>query len=179
MIVPGEPIQTRIRPMTLSDVQRVWEIDVASFALPWPERSYRFEIQENPASHSYVIEVWSDGQRPEIAGMMVMWFILDEAHIGTIAIDQRYRRLGLGRQLLAEGLLEAYHKGVRMSFLEVRRGNQGAKQLYEQFGFQVAGIRPRYYRDNGEDALLMTLNPIQPARLDRLRSHPIEKHITG
>lgn len=166
---PGNQNHTRIRPMELKDVVRVREIDVASFALPWPERSYRFEIQENPASRNFVVEVAGDGQEPAVAGMIVMWYIIDEAHIGTIAIDAPYRRLGLGRLLLAESLLDAQRNGIRQSFLEVRRGNQPAITLYEQFGFQIAGIRPRYYKDNGEDALLMTLNPLQPERLEALR----------
>ncbi len=169
MIGPGSQNHTRIRPMELKDVARVREIDVASFTLPWPERSYRFEIQENPASRNFIVEVASDGQNPVVAGMIVMWFIIDEAHIGTIAIDTPYRRLGLGRLLLAESLLDAYRSGIQQSFLEVRRGNQPAITLYEQFGFQVAGIRPRYYKDNGEDALLMTLSPLQPERLEALR----------
>lgn len=169
MIRPGNQNHTRIRPMELKDVPRVREIDVASFTLPWPERSYRFEILENPASRNFIVEVASDGQNPVVAGMIVMWFIIDEAHIGTIAIDTPYRRLGLGRLLLAESLLDAYRSGVQQSFLEVRRGNQPAITLYEQFGFQVAGIRPRYYKDNGEDALLMTLSPLQPERLEALR----------
>lgn len=166
---PGNQNHTHIRPMELKDVVRVREIDVASFALPWPERSYRFEIQENPASRNFVVEVAGDGQDPAVAGMIVMWYIIDEAHIGTIAIDAPYRRLGLGRLLLAESLLDAQRNGIRQSFLEVRRGNQPAITLYEQFGFQIAGIRPRYYKDNGEDALLMTLNPLQPERLEALR----------
>lgn len=169
MIGPGNQNHTRIRPMELRDVARVREIDVASFTLPWPERSYRFEIQENPASRNFVVEVASDGQNPVVAGMIVMWFIIDEAHIGTIAIDAPYRRLGLGRLLLADSLLDAYRSGIQQSFLEVRRGNQPAITLYEQFGFQIAGIRPRYYKDNGEDALLMTLSPLQPERLETLR----------
>jgi ribosomal-protein-alanine N-acetyltransferase len=156
--------------MELKDVARVREIDVASFALPWPERSYRFEILENPASRNFIVEVGENGHTPVVAGMIVMWLIIDEAHIGTIAIDQSYRRLGLGRFLLAEALLDAYKSGVRQSFLEVRRSNQPAITLYEQFGFQIAGIRSRYYKDNGEDALLMTLNPIQPERLETLRN---------
>lgn len=170
MIKPGEIVQTRIRPMELKDVQRVHQIDAASFALPWPERSYRFEIQENPASRNFVIEVVPDGEEPVIAGMIVMWFILDEAHIGTISIDEPYRRLGLGRLLLAESLLDAYRQSIRQSFLEVRSSNQAAQRMYEQFGFQVVGIRPRYYKNNGEDALLMTLKPIEPERLETLRS---------
>jgi ribosomal-protein-alanine N-acetyltransferase len=164
--------------MTLKDVPRVWEIDVASFALPWPERSYRFEIQENPASHSFVLEIEDLNHHPVIAGMIVMWFIIDEAHIGTLAIDAPYRQMGLARFLLAESLLYAHRQGVLQSFLEVRRSNQTARTLYEEFGFVVTGIRPRYYKDNGEDALLMTLNPLYPERLAALRSRPAGTHIT-
>lgn len=174
MIRPGKPIQAHIRVMELRDVQRVWEIDVASFTLPWPERSYRYELLENPASHPYVIEVDQNSESPEIAGMIVMWFILDEAHIGTIAIDKPYRRMGLGRILLAESLLDAYNKGIRVAYLEVRRSNLAAQTMYEQFGFQVAGVRARYYKDNGEDALLMTLSPIQPELLEQMRLKPLD-----
>lgn len=174
MIEAGKPIQAHIRGMELRDVQRVWEIDVASFTLPWPERSYRFEILENPSSHPYVIEVSRDDEPPVIAGMLVMWFILDEAHIGTIAIDKPYRRLGLGRILLAETLLDAYNKGIQIAYLEVRRSNLAAQAMYNRFGFQVTGVRARYYKDNDEDALLMTLSPIQPERLEQLRHKPLD-----
>lgn len=173
MIEPGKPYHKHIRSMEMKDVQRVWEIDVASFSLPWPERSYRFEIEQNPASHCYVIEISQDEEPPVVAGMLVMWFILDEAHIGTIAIDNQFRRMGLGRCLLAEALMDAYQKGIRMTYLEVRRSNLAAQELYQQFGFVVAGIRNRYYKDNGEDALLMTLNPIDPVRLEHLRNNPL------
>lgn len=169
MIAGKLPIQARIRAMELRDVPRVWEIDVASFTLPWPERSYRYEILENPSSHPYVVEVSQDGGSPVIAGMMVMWFILDEAHIGTIAIDKPYRRLGLGRILLAETLLDACNKGIQIAYLEVRRSNLAAQAMYNRFGFQITGVRARYYKDNGEDALLMTLSPILPERLEQLR----------
>ena len=54
--------------MEMKDVQRVWEIDVASFSLPWPERSYRFEIEQNPASHCYVIEISQGEEPPVVAG---------------------------------------------------------------------------------------------------------------
>ncbi len=169
MIEASKPILAHIRAMELRDVPRVWEIDVASFTLPWPERSYRYEILENPASHPYVVEVSQDGESPEVVGMLVMWFILDEAHIGTIAIDKPYRRLGLGRILLAESLLDAYNKGIQIAYLEVRRSNLPAQTMYNGFGFQVTGVRARYYKDNGEDALLMTLSPILPERLEQLR----------
>lgn len=154
-------LRITVREMTQSDVPRVYEIDVASFSLPWPERSYRFELEQNPASRLYVAEIEREEGGHLVVGMTVMWLILDEAHIGTFAVDPAYRRQGIGRRLLAESLLQAYNGGVRRCHLEVRRSNQAAQALYASFGFLQTSIRPRYYRDNNEDALLMTLDPLQ------------------
>ncbi len=163
-----------IRNMELADVPRVREIDVASFSLPWPERSFRFEIQENPASRLWVAEYRPPQGQAVVIGMIVMWLILDEAHIGTFAVHPDYRRLGIGQRLLAETLLQAYEMGVRKCYLEVRRSNTAAQGLYEKFGFQITAIRPRYYRDNGEDAIMMTLDPLD---IQRLRSNQALIHI--
>lgn len=160
-------LRIRIREMVGSDVPRVREIDVASFSLPWPERSYRFELEENPSSRLFVAEVDKMDGTWLVVGMVVLWIILDEAHIGTLAVDAPYRKMGIARRLLAESLLNAYNSGVRRCFLEVRRSNQAAQALYSSFGFQLTSIRSRYYRDNGEDAFLMTLDPI---RVEALRA---------
>jgi ribosomal-protein-alanine N-acetyltransferase len=94
-------------------------------------------------------------------GMMVIWIIVDEAHVGTIAVAEEYRHQGIGRRMLAHGLLAARAEGMIASLLEVRRSNLAAQQLYDQFGFTIVGIRPRYYRDNNEDAVLMNLANLQ------------------
>lgn len=160
--------QVIVRPMELRDVPRVREIDLASFSLPWPERSFRFEITENPASRLWVADVQlSDGQCV-VVGMIVMWQVLDEAHIGTFAIHPAFRRRGIGSQLLAKSLLEVYEMGVRQCYLEVRRSNLAAQNLYQKFGFKVTSVRKGYYRDNGEDALIMTLENINPQKLRAL-----------
>lgn len=157
----SQALRIMIREMTQSDVPRVHAIDVASFSLPWPERSYRFELKENPTSRLFVAEVELPEGGTLVVGMLVMWIIEDEAHIGTLAVDAPYRKLGIARRLLAESLLRAYNSGVRRCYLEVRRSNQAAQALYAGFGFQLTSIRARYYRDNGEDAFLMTLEPIR------------------
>ena len=76
--------------------------------------------------------------------------------------------------ILARTLLAAYEDGARICYLEVRRSNQAAIQLYEQFGFVLTSIRPRYYRDNNEDALLMTLDPIEPKKIRPFLDRPVE-----
>jgi ribosomal-protein-alanine N-acetyltransferase len=145
-----------IRRMRLEDVPAVHVIDVVSFSLPWPERSLRFELTENPTSRAWVVEI--DG---EIAAMLVLWLIIDEAHIATIAVLPEFRRRGIGEKLLLHALHEAHLEGAKRAFLEVRKGNVAAQSMYLKYGFIVSGIRKGYYKDNHEDAILMDLNNIE------------------
>jgi [ribosomal protein S18]-alanine N-acetyltransferase len=163
-----EVVKVAIRPMTLADIQTIRQIDVRSFSLPWPERSYHFELTENPASRSWVAEVQGKDGQKQLAGMLVLWQIIDEAHIGTIATDPDFRRHGIARRMLAVALLDASRVGIQKVFLEVRRGNTAAQALYQSFGFEVSSVRRHYYQDTGEDALLMTLEEIRPDLLDQM-----------
>ena len=150
----------QIRPMRLEDVPRVHEIDRLSFNLPWPERSYRFEVSENDHSSPWVVEtVRPDGPggSPEVVAMMVNWIIIDEAHIATIAVHPDYRRRKIAEQILLQAFDELYKEGVLKVFLEVRRSNEAALTLYRRLGFIEDGIRKRYYKDNQEDDILMEM----------------------
>jgi [ribosomal protein S18]-alanine N-acetyltransferase len=157
-----------LRPMRLEDVEQVHDIDVLSFSLPWTERSYRFELTENPAAALFVAEISDADGKAQVVGMISTWFIIDEVHIATIAIHPDYRRRGIGRRLLAHGMLHSAYKGANTAMLEVRRSNLGAQDLYRQFGFVEIGIRAHYYQDNNEDALLLNLEPIDVETLRRL-----------
>ena len=88
-----------IRRMTLNDLPAVMELDQISFTMPWPERSFHFELTDNPASRCWVYEL--DGK---IAGMIVAWLLVDEAHIATIATHPEYRRQGIAKKLLTYAL---------------------------------------------------------------------------
>lgn len=160
-----------IRPLQPEDLEAVKEIDRLSFSLPWPENAYRFELFENPGSRLWVAELHLAEGKPVIAGVIVVWLILDEAHIATLAVHPQYRRLGLARELLATALLAAIRAEMRLATLEVRAGNLAAQQLYRHFGFEVVGGRPRYYRDNNEDALIMTVSGFDDAYLQWLENH--------
>lgn len=144
-----------VRRMSLADLPEVLEIDHLSFPLPWSERSYRFELTENPASHM-LVAVSPENGRPRVLGYAGFWMVIDEAHISTLAVHPDHRRTGLGAELLRAVLDEAARRGAELATLEVRVSNRAAVNLYHKFGFQIVGRRPRYYRDNGEDALLMT-----------------------
>ena len=97
----------------------------------------------------------------QVVGMVVTWIILDEAHIGTIATHPLYRRRGVAEALLRRALHDATLHGAQKAFLEVRRSNLAAQGLYRKFGFEIAGVRPHYYKDNQEDALLMNLDSLE------------------
>ena len=142
-----------VRRMTVADVPAAHEIDVLSFTLPWPERSMRYEVEGNPAARCWVAE-W-DGR---IAGVLILWMILDEAHIATIATHPDFRKQGIAKKLLIEALNIAHGEGAQSALLEVRAGNEAALKMYEAFGFEAVGRRERYYKDNFEDAILMTSN---------------------
>ena len=146
-----------IRKMTVHDVPAVAQIDQLSFSLPWPEHSFQYEVSENRVSRCFVAET----EDKQIAAMIVSWIIVDEMHIATIATHPEFRRQGIGERILREALLDARDIGAQLAFLEVRAGNQVAQAMYRKFGFVVSGKRPRYYKDNGEDAILMTLQPLE------------------
>lgn len=103
-----------------------------------------------------------NGNDFSIVGMIVIWMIIDEAHIATIAVHPNFRRQGIARFLVTAGLDEAIKNKMKTATLEVRAGNLAAQTLYRQFGFESVGIRPRYYKDNAngvtayEDAIIMT-----------------------
>jgi ribosomal-protein-alanine N-acetyltransferase len=150
-----------IRKMKLEDVEQVIAIDRVSFSLPWPERSFRYELKDNPASRCWVAEAHG-----KIVGMIVVWLIVDEAHVATIATHPEFRRQGIAKQLLSHALRHLSMEGARSSFLEVRQSNIAAQEMYRKLGFEETGLRQRYYKDNDENALLMTLESLQDFQED-------------
>jgi ribosomal-protein-alanine N-acetyltransferase len=102
-----------------------------------------------------------------------MWLMVDEAHITTFAVHPRWRRRRIGEHMLITLLDLAVARRAREATLEVRLSNLAARRLYEKYGFRPVGLRPRYYSDDNEDALIMTTEPLDSARMiariERLR----------
>jgi ribosomal-protein-alanine N-acetyltransferase len=157
-IDPGNLSGLSIRKMTEDDLEQVVAIDQVSFSLPWPARSFKFEVMDNEASRNWVAVL--DGR---IVAMMVGWFLVDELHVATFATHPDFRGRGIGRRLLTHALLAAKAEGATRSILEVRASNEIALKMYRSFGYVEDGRRKEYYKDNNEDAILMTLDD-----LDRL-----------
>ena len=157
-----------IRPMQEQDIEPVLSIDRVSFSLPWPASAYHYEIKENPRSLLWVAEAIGGESPSRVIGMIVVWMILDEAHIATIAVHPDFRGRGIAKSMLIVALREAIHQRATQATLEVRASNLAAQNLYLQFQFHIVGQRPRYYRDNNEDALIMTANNLGKRYLEWL-----------
>ena len=163
-MVARPPLRFRIEPMRLEDVPEVHVIERASFTTPWPDDAYRSEIQTNRLA-TYLVARLGD----QVVGFAGIWLMVDEAHITTFAVHPAYRRRRIGERLLMTLLDAAEERHAREATLEVRLSNVAARRLYEKYGFRPVGLRPRYYSDNGEDALIMTTEPLaSPAMRDRL-----------
>jgi ribosomal-protein-alanine N-acetyltransferase len=156
--------------MESRDLEAVQAIDRMSFSMPWPSSAYAYELYENPRSLLWVAETSAAGAPPQVVAAIVVWLIIDEAHIATIAVHPDYRRQGIAQELLCIALEDAIQHGSVSATLEVRARNLPAQKLYRRFRFEVVGNRPRYYRDNDEDARIMTANGLDDGYLDWLCS---------
>lgn len=161
-------ITISVRPMQPEDLEAVHAIERSSFPTPWSLNSYRNELHSNSAANMWVAELELEEGQKRIIGMIVIWLLVDEAHIGSVAVDLPFRRQGVACKLLITALLACIHKGAVTASLDVRESNLAAQSLYQRFGFEMVGRRVRYYRDNHEDALLMTLPELYPALIENI-----------
>jgi ribosomal-protein-alanine N-acetyltransferase len=156
----AQEVPVILRPMELTDLPQVEALDKQAFPTPWPENAFRYELTRNPHSICWVAELPSIGRQTRIIGSVVVWLVVDEAHIASLAVDKAFQQHGIGRQLMARALLLCLEGGARLAMLEVREGNLAAQKLYRKFGFEVVGARKAYYQDTNEDAILMTLSSL-------------------
>ncbi len=139
-----------VRKMKLTDIDSVVDIEKSSFPIPWTRGTFIAELKMNKLARYYVVEF-----RGKVVGYGGVWLIMDEAHITNIAIHPEYRGKGIGKRLV-EGLIEEVLKiNIHRITLEVRRSNTAAQALYKKLGFVPCGVRPEYYQDNREDAIIM------------------------
>ena len=141
-----------IEPLAfMSDLDRILEIEQASFVNPWTREMYLAELENHGVSFCFVVRDSSQ----QVIGFCSFWRVLDELHINNLAVAPERRGSGAGTALLKEVLREGTRMGARRATLEVRRSNEGARRLYERLGFSVAGVRRSYYSNPVEDALVL------------------------
>jgi ribosomal-protein-alanine N-acetyltransferase len=146
-------VSPRVLPMLPSDLDAVCRIAEDSFPVPWTRGTFLQEIEREWA----VTRVLKTGNPAELCGFLAYWVVSDEIHLHNIAVRSDLRRRGYARALLCDMLREARERSVRTVWLEVRSSNRAALCLYRSLGFAQAGVRPGYYADNDEDAVIMAL----------------------
>ena len=150
---PAAAIQ--VRRLTYADLPQVVAIERRSFTTPWSLAMFVLELSK-PSGICLAAEAVSDGDR-ELAGYLICSRYDTVWHVMNVAVDPDLRRRRIATTLL-ETLIARVEPEAQLT-LEVRRSNTGAIELYEGFGFRSAGVRRRYYQDNGEDALVMWRTP--------------------
>jgi [ribosomal protein S18]-alanine N-acetyltransferase len=139
--------------MTLDDLPSVMELERVAFSNPWSTDMVRRELTQD---WSMVLVI--EEEAGALLGFVIFWLVHDEVHILNVAIDPVQRRRGLGRQVMLAALSHGRSHKCRLATLEVRRSNVAATRLYESLGFRAVGLRPNYYADNHEDAVVMILD---------------------
>jgi ribosomal-protein-alanine N-acetyltransferase len=142
----------QIRRLTYADLPQVIAIERRAFPTPWSLAMFVLELSK-PSGICLAASL--DGR---LAGYLVCSRYERVWHIMNVAVDPDHRRRGIATSLL-DRLFERVADDAARYTLEVRRTNDGAIALYERFGFRVAGVRRRYYQDNGEDAYVMWRTP--------------------
>jgi ribosomal-protein-alanine acetyltransferase len=142
--------------MTEADLDAVRAIEVAAYATDaWSRRTLEDELVNGFSS--YVVAEAPNGR---VAGYAGVWFMRDQVHLATIAVDPPFQRLGIAARLLLRCFELAEEAEMPSLVLEVRESNTGAQALYERFGFRHIGRLRNYYRNDGEDALVMETPPL-------------------
>jgi [ribosomal protein S18]-alanine N-acetyltransferase len=148
--------RVEIAPMREEDIDAIVEIESHAFRNPWPRQVFSEEIGREWAYVDVVRERDPAGAS-QVVAFCNYWLVRDEIHLLNIAVHPDRRRGGHGRRLMDHMLAFARHHDCRYVTLEVRRSNEPAIAMYRGYGFEEVGLRPRYYAEDGEDALVMTL----------------------
>jgi ribosomal-protein-alanine N-acetyltransferase len=144
------PVPATIRRLAYSDLPAVISIERRSFPTPWSLAMFVLELSKP----SGICLAATAGD--ELLGYLVCSRYDQVWHLMNVAVAPEHRRGGVARRLITK-LIEEGGGGLPFT-LEVRVSNQPAIAMYERLGFRSAGVRPRYYQDNGEDALIMWLD---------------------
>jgi ribosomal-protein-alanine N-acetyltransferase len=154
MAVNKLPQAFDVEPMRLGDLDAVMAIESASFRSPMPAHMVLEEMGREWAH----IDVVRDRAQRSVVAFTNYWLVADEVHLLNLATRPEARRAGHASRLLAHIIEEGRRANCRFVTLEVRRSNAAASRLYRRFGFRAVGVRPNYYAEDQEDAIVMLLD---------------------
>jgi ribosomal-protein-alanine N-acetyltransferase len=143
-----------IEPMKAADLDAVMEIERVSFRSPWSRQVFLEELTREWAH----VDIVRDASSGEIVGFANYWLVADEVHVLNLATHPQARRAGHASRMMAHMVDFARRELCRYVTLEVRRSNAAALRLYRRFAFRAIGVRPNYYAEDQEDAIVMLLD---------------------
>ena len=152
----------RIEPMTTEHIDEVLKIEEVASPEPWTRGIFTDELSSNQRAY-YVAVAGSRVEGPRVVGFAGLLMQVTDGHVANIAVDPLHRRRRIAARLLLALCRAGVARGARALTLEVRVSNHGARELYRRFGFAPAGVRPQYYANNGEDALIMWAHDVDTA----------------
>jgi [ribosomal protein S18]-alanine N-acetyltransferase len=143
-------------PVSIDDIEAISQIETESFAQPWKRQAIIDELDCSD-SCQYAAKVFVKSQpHAVVIAYIFVRLLIDEMHIMKIAVTPQWRNRGMGEALLSAIQVEGKRRGANTVLLEVRHSNIAAINLYQKTGFQTIGIRPNYYPQTGESALVMS-----------------------
>ncbi|MBW4547289.1 MAG: ribosomal protein S18-alanine N-acetyltransferase [Symplocastrum torsivum CPER-KK1] len=196
-----------LHPLTAAELSAVVKLDELCFGGLWTRSGYEREL-DSPSSQLLVLEARRETKesgfpivssesftqnslkaeieadptsQKSLLGLGCYWSILEEAHITILAVHPNYQRQGLGQLMLYALLRDAKKRQLEWATLEVKPSNQAALSLYHKFGFTEAGRRRRYYKDTGEDALILWRGGLQAQEFEETLTHcyqQVERQLT-
>lgn len=177
------------RPARPADAEALAALDARCNPGPWSAASFAAHIAASPPNATLVVEAHGDGGLSAFCAFRVAAADLEILQLGTAP---EARRRGLARALLARVLEQGQGEGAEVAWLEVRSANDAARALYAAAGFEPCGVRPRYYHDPADDAIVlrrvvgagleMSRRPVLASqRIDGLTSEcgPVEVEMTS
>jgi ribosomal-protein-alanine N-acetyltransferase len=151
-----------IEAATPESLIEILKVEEACFSAPWTRKMLEAELSGNPFAHFLVAkrEGGSEGSAEAIVGYLCYWIVFEEVRLMNLAVIESLRHRGIAKSLVASALRSGMSQSAHRAVLEVRASNQPAQRLYRGFGFSQTAIRPKYYVNPVEDAVLMELDPI-------------------
>jgi len=147
---PAPLSRLRIGTLTIARIDEVLEIEKLSFSDPWSREMFRSELEVGGGTYARMAE--RDGR---LLGYSLAVLVVDEAHLGNLAVHPDARGAGVGQALLDDLLVVSEKRRATRLTLEVRESNERARKFYYRNGFIDVAIRKNYYRNPVEDAIVM------------------------
>jgi ribosomal-protein-alanine N-acetyltransferase len=147
---------------TVEALQDILQIEEACFSAPWTRKMLEAELSGNPFAHFLLAKQVPSGEAGSVSivGYLCFWVVFEEVRLMNLAVIESMRHNGIARALVTQALAVGLTQAAMCAVLELRASNHAAHALYRSIGFRDVTIRPTYYTNPIEDALLMELDPI-------------------